>query len=119
VTESFLYFLWQYQYVSTTQLVTTDGERLQVVSPGFRNSNAGPDFTNARLLINEVEWAGTVEMHLKTSDWLAHRHQHDRAYDNVILHVVWQDDRPATGRRVDRADGTPMPTLELGPITSR
>ena len=119
MTESFLYFLWQYQYVSTTQLVTTDGERLQVVSPGFRNSNAGPDFTNARLLINEVEWAGTVEMHLKTSDWLAHRHQHDRAYDNVILHVVWQDDRPATGRRVDRADGTPMPTLELGPITSR
>ncbi len=118
MTESFLYFLWQYRYFATTPLVTTDGEPLQVLSPGFRNNNAGPDFTNARLLINDVDWAGTVEMHLKTSDWLAHNHQRDRAYDNVILHVVWQDDRPATGRRVDRADGTPMPTLELCSITS-
>ncbi|QJD78940.1 DUF2851 family protein [Spirosoma rhododendri] len=118
MTESFLYFLWQFRYFTTTQIVTTDGEPIQVMTPGFRNNNAGPDFTNARLLINEVEWAGTVEMHLKTSDWLAHRHQHDRAYDNVILHVVWQDDRPTSGRRVDRADGTPMPTLELAPITS-
>lgn len=118
MTESFLYFLWQYRYFATKPLVTTDGEPLQVLSPGFRNNNAGPDFTNARLLINDVDWAGTVEMHLKTSDWLAHNHQRDQAYDNVILHVVWQDDRPATGRRVDRADGTPMPTLELCSITS-
>ncbi|MBD2753381.1 DUF2851 family protein [Spirosoma validum] len=111
--EVFLYFIWQYQYVTTTSLVTTDGEKVQVLHPGFRNYNAGPDFTNARLLINEVEWVGTVEMHTHTSDWLTHRHQHDRAYDNVILHVVWQDDRATTGRRVDRANGTPLPTLEL------
>ncbi len=86
-----------------------------MLHPGFRNHDAGPDFTNARLLINDVEWVGTVEMHTRTSDWLTHRHQHDRAYDNVILHVVWQDDRAATGRRVDRANGTPLPTLEVSP----
>ena len=86
---------------------------MQVLHPGFRNFGAGPDFTNARLLINEVEWVGTVEMHTHTSDWLAHRHQHDRAYENVVLHVVWQDDRTANNRRIDRADGTPLPTLEL------
>ena len=113
MSEDFLYFVWQYQYFTKDNLVTTDGESLRVVHTGFRNHDAGPDFTHARLLINDVEWAGTVEMHLRTSDWLAHRHQHDRAYENVILHVVWQDDRPAKGKRVDRMNGTPLPTLEL------
>lgn len=108
-----MYFVWQYQYFNTTKLLTTDGEVVQVLQPGFRNYGAGPDFTNARLLINGVEWVGTVEMHTHTSDWLAHRHQHDRTYENVVLHVVWQDDRATSDRRVDRADGTPLPTLEL------
>ncbi len=117
MSESFLYFLWQYQYFRKLDLTTTDGEPVQVLHPGFRNYNAGPDFSNARLLINQVEWSGTVEMHTRTSDWLAHRHQHDRAYDNVILHVVWQDDRTATGRRVERTNGTTLSTLELHSIT--
>lgn len=115
--EAFLYFIWQYQYFSKTNLKTTDGHVLQILQTGFRNTNAGPDFTNARLLIDDVEWVGTVEMHTKTSDWLTHNHQHDRAYDNVILHVVWQDDRHQNGKRVDRADGMPLPTLELSPLT--
>ncbi|GAB4055742.1 DUF2851 family protein [Spirosoma litoris] len=111
--EIFLYFIWQFQYFTKNKLITTDGEFIQVLHPGFRNNNAGPDFTNARLLINDVEWVGTVEMHTRTSDWLVHRHQYDRAYDNVILHVVWQDDRATNGAQVDRANGTPLPTLEL------
>jgi hypothetical protein len=113
VTEAFLYFLWQYQYFNKSSLTTTDGESVQIVHPGFRNHESGPDFFNARLLINDVDWGGTVEMHLKTSDWLAHRHQHDQAYDNVILHVVWQDDQPGSGKRVNRTNRTPIPTLEL------
>ena len=117
MSEAFLYFLWQYQYFTKLNLTTTDGDSIQVLHPGFRNHDSGPDFFNARLLINDVEWGGTVEMHTKTSDWLTHRHQHDRAYDNVILHVVWQDDRDTTGRRVDRPDGTPLPTLELNTLT--
>ncbi|MBC3784043.1 DUF2851 family protein [Spirosoma utsteinense] len=117
MSETFIYFIWQFQYFTKLNLTTTDGEPVQVLHPGFRNYNAGPDFFNARLLINSVEWGGTVEMHTKTSDWLAHRHQDDRAYDNVILHVVWEDDRIATGRQVDRANGTPLPTLELRPLT--
>ncbi|AUD07239.1 DUF2851 family protein [Spirosoma pollinicola] len=117
MSESFLYFIWQYQYFSKNSLITTDGHVVQIVHTGFRNHNAGPDFTNARLLIDNVEWVGTVEMHIRTSDWLAHNHQHDRAYDNVILHVVWQDDRAANGKRVDRLDGMPLPTLELSPLT--
>lgn len=111
--ESFLYFLWQYQYFDHASLTTTDGETIQVLHPGFRNPNAGPDFTNARLLINDVEWHGTVEAHTKSSDWLAHRHQNDRAYDNVILHIVWKVDKPIT-----RANGSPLPALELQHRTS-
>ena len=117
MSEAFLYFLWQYQYFTKLNLTTTDGDSVQVLHPGFRNHDSGPDFFNARLLINNVEWGGTVEMHTKTSDWLAHRHQHDRAYDNVILHVVWQDDRATTGRIVERTNGTPLPTLELNALT--
>ncbi|QKZ12413.1 DUF2851 family protein [Spirosoma sp. KUDC1026] len=113
MTEAFLYFLWQYQYFDRIHLTTTDGESVQIVHPGFRNHEAGPDFFNARLLINDVDWGGTVEMHLKTSDWLAHRHQQDKAYDNVILHVVWQDDQVSSGKRINRTNGTPIPTLEL------
>ncbi|MCY7357679.1 MAG: DUF2851 family protein, partial [Rudanella sp.] len=125
MTEAFLYFLWQFQYFDHTDLLTTEGELVQVVHPGFRNPNAGPDFLNARLLINDVEWVGTVEAHTKASDWLAHRHQHDRAYDNVILHIVWTDDRlPDTHhpnsarRRPTSTDGSTIPSLELQSRTS-
>ncbi|GAA4456095.1 DUF2851 family protein [Nibrella saemangeumensis] len=111
--ESFLYFLWQYQYFSALGLSTTEGEPVQVLHPGFRNPNAGPDFLNARLIVGDVEWGGTVEAHTKTSDWLAHRHQHDPAYDNVILHLVWENDRPRPQQAIARTDGTPIPTLEL------
>ena len=113
VTEELLYFIWQFQYAATEALTTTDGEAVEVLHPGFRNYNAGPDFLNARLLIGGVEWVGTVEAHVKTSDWLAHRHQGDRAYDNVILHIVWHHDSP-----VPRPDGTALPTLALAPFTS-
>jgi hypothetical protein len=108
VSESFIYFLWQYQYFDHSSLTSTDGESIQVIHPGFRNANAGPDFTNSRLLINDIEWFGTVEIHIKAGDWLAHRHQHDRSYDNVILHLVWEADK-----LIYRTDGSVIPTLEL------
>jgi hypothetical protein len=111
MSEELLYFIWQFQYIATETMTTTDGETVEVVHPGHRNGNAGPDFLNARLRIAGVEWVGTVEAHVRTSDWLVHRHQGDHAYDNVILHIVWQHDRP-----VPRPDGTYLPTLELTPI---
>jgi hypothetical protein len=106
--ESFLQFLWNYQLFDKTDLRTQEGESLQIIRAGTLNADAGPDFSEARLLINGVEWAGQVELHLRTSDWLLHKHQANRAYDAVILHVVWQHD--AT---VMRTDGTPIPTLAL------
>ena len=113
ISEELLYFIWQFQYVANQPLITTDGEPVEVLHPGFRNGNAGPDFLNARLRIAGIDWVGTVEAHVRTSDWLVHRHQGDKAYDNVILHIVWHHDRA-----VPRPDGTRLPTLELAPLTS-
>ncbi|MES2730679.1 MAG: DUF2851 family protein [Bacteroidota bacterium] len=106
--ESFLHFLWRFQYFDKQDLRTKGNEPVQVLRTGSPHTHAGPDFCQARVLIANVEWAGNVEIHLRSSDWDAHAHQHNAAYDNVILHVVWQDDRP-----IRRKDGTAIPTLEL------
>ena len=114
MSEDFLYFLWQFQYFDKTNLQTTVGEALQILSVGQRNTNAGPDFLNGRVLIEGIEWVGNVEMHLRSSDWHRHTHTFDRAYDSVVLHVVWENDLI-----IQRPDGTSVPTLELKTLTSK
>ena len=90
--EEFLHYIWQYQKVTTLSLKTVQGNQLQVVSVGELNTNSGPDFYNSRIVIGNQEWVGTVEIHLKASDWYVHKHQNDSAYNSVILHVVWEND---------------------------
>lgn len=91
--EIFLHYLWQFQKLNTANLQTEQGNSLQVLRVGTHNTeNSGPDFFNAQLLIANQKWAGNVEIHLKSSDWYAHNHEHDENYDSVILHVVWEDD---------------------------
>ena len=92
MTERLLQFIWQFQYFNKNELTTADGEAVQVIIPGQHNHNQGPDFSNAKILIGNTTWAGTIELHLKTSDWIKHKHQADKNYNNVILHVVWEDD---------------------------
>ncbi|RZL40776.1 MAG: DUF2851 family protein, partial [Pedobacter sp.] len=81
---------------------------VEVLQQGSLNKHAGPDFSNAKLIISKTTWAGNIEVHLKSSDWFAHQHQHDEAYENVILHVVLEDDQP-----VYRKDGSLIPTVVL------
>lgn len=90
--EDFLHYIWQYQKFSKVKLQTVNGKQIQVLAVGEHNTNAGPDFFNSKLIIDNQLWAGTVELHLKSSDWYVHQHQNDIAYQNVILHVVWEDD---------------------------
>lgn len=106
--EDFIHFLWLFQYFDKKDLITTQGESLTITQVGTHNHDSGADFSLSKIKIGGVDWAGDIEIHLKSSDWNAHKHQHNPAYNNVILHVVWTDDAPAL-----RADGTPMPTLEL------
>lgn len=86
--EEFLHFLWQSSLFEVGQWLTTENEEISVVSPGVRNHDAGPDFLNARIRIGEKLWAGHVEFHVNEADWFAHGHHNDKAYSNVILHIV-------------------------------
>lgn len=108
MNESFLHYIWQFQYFDKKELKCSTGELITVINPGFKNSHAGPDFYDAKLKLDSIEWAGSVELHIQASGWREHNHQHDPAYENVVLHVVWEENE-----KVLRNDGTPIPTLEL------
>jgi len=94
MTEKLLHFIWQFQYFNTNELKIVDGEVLQIVKQGILNQNQGPDFLNATLVIENVKWVGNIELHINASDWRKHHHQKDKNYNNVILHVVWNNDEP-------------------------
>ncbi len=90
--EEFLHFIWKHKLYAQQSLLTHQGQSVEVIHPGDINSNAGPDFFNAKIKIDGTLWAGNVEVHVKASNWLDHQHQNDKAYDNVILHVVEEVD---------------------------
>lgn len=106
--EDFLHYIWKHKKFQIDNLKTTSGESILLTSVGQHNFNSGPDFFNAKLKIGEQLWAGNVEIHIKSSDWFLHNHEQDKAYDNVILHVVWEDDT-----EVFRKNNTVIPTLIL------
>lgn len=106
--ESFLHYIWQRQYFDKQDLITTEGEVLQILHPGYPNFQAGPDFSNSRIKLKGMEWMGMVEIHVKSSDWQRHQHHIDPAYQQIILHVVWEQQHP-----VLRENGAIIPTLEL------
>lgn len=103
MTERLLQYIWQFQYYNKGELSTAGGEPLQILFPGQFNTNQGPDFSDAKIKIGATTWAGTVELHINTSDWKKHNHHQDNNYHNVILHVVWEDDTKANE----------LPVLEL------
>lgn len=90
--EAFLHFIWMHALFNNP-LKTSDGQVVQVIHPGFLNYDGGPDFSDARLLCDKIQLAGPIEMHLKSSDWYHHRHHQDPAYDHVLFHVVYDEDR--------------------------
>ena len=100
--EEFLYYLWENRLIDK-DLKTAEGESVEVVATGYRNTDSGPDFLEARIQIGDKLWAGHVEIHVKSSDWNRHGHQNDKAYKNVILHVVYENDIQVND----------IPTLEL------
>lgn len=111
--EDFLHFIWKHRKFTSKSLTTTDGENVTILHLGQHNQLAGPDFFNAKIEIDDQLWAGNVEIHLKSSDWYVHGHENDVNYDNVILHVVWEENTS-----VFRKDGSVIPCLELKNIVS-
>lgn len=106
--EDLLHFIWKYKKLQLEDLFTSENESLRIVDIGTHNHLSGPDFLNSKVEVNNQLWAGNVEIHLKSSDWFAHNHEQDPNYNNVILHVVWEDDG-----EVFRSDSSKIPTLEL------
>ncbi|WP_273567725.1 DUF2851 family protein [Maribacter halichondriae] len=106
--EELLHFIWKYKKLQLEDLVTSKNEPILIEDVGTHNHLAGPDFFNAKVRIDDQLWAGNIEIHIKSSDWFAHNHEQDPNYDNVILHVVWEDDM-----EVFRSDNSEIPTLEL------
>jgi len=106
--EDFLHFLWKYQYLNTSNLIGSKGETIAIIVTGLHNDNSGPDFFNAKIKIDGQLWAGNIEIHLKSSDWFVHHHEVDKAYDSVILHVVWEDDVP-----IFNSVNSPLTTLVI------
>lgn len=106
--ESILHFIWQNKLFQSHSLHTTDGDSVEVIDPGRLNTDAGPDFFNAKIKLGNTIWAGNVEIHTRSSEWAKHGHSDDKAYNSVVLHVVKTADA-----QVFRTNGEPIPQLEL------
>lgn len=106
--EEFLHYIWRYALYDSSLMLTTCGKSIEVIFAGQYNRDAGPDFLEAKLLIDNMLWVGHVEIHINSSDWLNHNHHLDPAYNPVILHVV-------TNANVDilNSAGVAIPTMEL------
>ncbi|MCO5260247.1 MAG: DUF2851 family protein [Crocinitomicaceae bacterium] len=110
MNETYLHFIWKFKRLPFHQLLTTEGKTIQILKNGTHNfSESGPDFYNARMIYDNMEWAGQIEMHLKSSDWYKHHHHLDDAYNNVMLHVVYEHDKEVFLNNVQ------LPTIELKP----
>jgi len=108
VKELVLQYIWQYKLFSPEAMKTTNGENVTVIDTGKPNTDAGPDFFNAKIKIGETLWAGNVEIHTKSSDWEKHKHFENKSYDNTILHVVKIADK-----EIFNSKGEKIPQLEL------
>jgi hypothetical protein len=111
LSEDLLQFIWKHRLFKQTNLQTLSGKKLHILKAGNHNINSGPDFEAAALRIHNVDWFGNIEVHVSSSEWKNHKHQNDKAYNNVILHVVYQYDS-----EVKREDGTIPETLVLRPL---
>jgi hypothetical protein len=108
MNEAYLQYIWRYKRIPFKGLHLIDSRPFELLDFGTYNTNSGADFFNAKIKIDDTIWAGNIEIHVKSSDWKKHKHQNDAAYDNVILHVVYEHDL-----NIFRTSGEVIPTFEL------
>lgn len=108
MTEEFLQYIWKYSLFNKNKLAADTGDKVEILNPGEHNTNAGPDFLNVTAKIGNTKWVGNAEIHINSSDWNKHNHINNKSYDNVILHVVYNNDLT-----IRRTSGEIIPTLEL------
>jgi len=108
MTEEFLHYIWKCSLFEKNNLIADTGDNIEILKLGEHNTNAGPDFLNVSVKIGSTKWVGNLEIHLNSSDWNKHNHMNNKAYDNVILHVVLNNDQI-----IKRTNGEIIPTIEL------
>lgn len=108
ISEALLHYVWKHSIYTSFNFQTTQGKVIQIIHPGFAHQDAGPDFKQAVIKIDDIIWAGDVEIHINSSDWYKHNHQQDVKYNSVILHVVYVFDKEVF---IDLKE--PIPTFEL------
>lgn len=106
--EIVLHYIWEHCLWAGFEQYTTDGKKVEILSVGEHNRDAGPDYSHARIRIDGHEWVGNIEIHVCASDWTKHHHHLDKAYDNIILHVVRTADKP-----IYNSKGELIPQCEL------
>lgn len=106
--EKLLHYVWKHKIFPLAELKTTAGQQVEIIDSGLANSNAGPDFFNAKIKLDGVLWVGNIEMHRLASDWYKHGHDANPAYDSVILHIAEKADTD-----ILRSNGDPIPQLQL------
>lgn len=113
MNESLLQFIWQNRFIGIGPYYTIEGSLLEIIHIGLPNFNQGPDFLNARIKIENTEWAGNIELHINASDWYKHQHELDPNFRNIILHVVWINDKTIFDQL-----GIVLPTFCIQPYVS-
>ncbi len=106
--EQLLHYAWKHKIFPLKELRTTLGQTVEILDTGLHNTNAGPDFFNAKIKLDGTLWVGNIEIHSRSSDWYRHGHHHDAAYDSVILHIAETIDTPIT-----RSNGESIPQIQL------
>jgi hypothetical protein len=107
--EYYLQMAWKLAVLAGQSLQTFQGDSIEIIFPGYGPASiGGPDFSMAKIRLNHAIWTGSVEVHTQSSFWYHHKHHTDPKYDNVILHVVWENDTV-----IKRKNGEEIPCLEL------
>jgi hypothetical protein len=108
MTEEFLHYIWNHKLFKQKTYLASTGEEVSIIKTGEHNFNAGPDFSNTQLKIEDTLWVGNCELHVRASDWYKHNHHVNAAFNNVILHVVYENDS-----NVSCANGEIVPSIVL------
>ena len=108
IKEDLLHYVWKTKLINVKELKTVDGKPLLIQDFGIHNHDSGPDFFNGRIILDNLLWIGNIEMHVFSSDWDNHSHDSDPAYNNVVLHVVYEHDKKAY-----TSEGIEIPCIEL------
>ena len=106
--EQLLHYVWKHKIFSLKELKTTTGQQVEVIDTGLANTDAGPDFFNAKLKLDGVLWIGNIEIHERSSDWFKHGHHADAGYNSVILHIASEIDM-----EISRSNGERTPQIQL------